>query len=44
MAKIPFSMRIRLWGFVLRTLVDLEALVRPFSPGSTLRPGLKGFH
>jgi hypothetical protein len=26
------------------TLVEREALVRAFSPGSTLEPGLKGFH
>jgi hypothetical protein len=25
-------------------LVEREALVRAFSPGSTLEPGLKGFH
>jgi hypothetical protein len=28
----------------LLSLVDKEALVLPFSPGSTLEPGLKGFH
>jgi hypothetical protein len=26
------------------TLVESEALVRAFSPGSTLEPGLKAFH
>jgi hypothetical protein len=26
------------------SLVDIEALVDPFSPGSTLEPRLKGFH
>jgi hypothetical protein len=26
------------------TLADKEVLVCPFSPGSTLEPGLKGFH
>jgi hypothetical protein len=26
------------------TLVEREALVRAFSPGSTLEPGLKAFH
>jgi hypothetical protein len=25
-------------------LVEMEAFVRAFSPGSTLEPGLKGFH
>jgi hypothetical protein len=25
------------------TLVESESLVHPFSPGSTLEPGLKGF-
>jgi hypothetical protein len=27
-----------------QTLVELEPLVHPFSPGLTLDPGLKGFH
>jgi hypothetical protein len=30
--------------FSVEALVDEEALVRPFSPGSTLELGLKGFH
>jgi hypothetical protein len=26
------------------TMVELEPLIRPFSPGSTLEPGLEVFH
>jgi hypothetical protein len=26
------------------TMVELELLIRPFSPGSTLEPGLEVFH
>jgi hypothetical protein len=29
--------------FIVAPLVESEALVRPFSPGSTLEPGLKTF-
>jgi hypothetical protein len=31
------------FGYMCQTLVERETLVRAFSPGSTLEPGLKAF-